>query len=305
MSTPYDAIPQQVADERIERFNTRGGGWTDFAALMMGIVGAWNILSGILALRDSNVYDDNARFVFSNLHTWGWIAIIAGALLLFASGRPPRQPGRPLHRDRRRVAERDPPAGGGLVPAGLGDHAVRRRRVRPLRPRCRPRQPEGRCRDQAERKLLAASEGEPAAPRQRLPVAGPRSAPGRDVAEPHAVLALVALEQPEREAGGERVAGPTSSTTSTSVVEGAHVASRAPPPERGRDVVDAEERASLLEAAEVPVDVRQDLGLRPAASAATPERRRKFGSNVTSAPRSRARRATSATSARGPSPSAS
>jgi hypothetical protein len=86
MSTPYDAIPQQVADERIERFDTSAAvGWTDFAALMMGIVGAWNVLSGILALRDSNVYDDNARFVFSNLHTWGWIAIIAGALLLFAS----------------------------------------------------------------------------------------------------------------------------------------------------------------------------------------------------------------------------
>ena len=86
MSTPYDAIPQQVADERLDRFATSSAvGWTDFAALMMGIVGAWNILSGILALRDSNVYDDNARFVFSNLHTWGWIAIIAGALLLFAS----------------------------------------------------------------------------------------------------------------------------------------------------------------------------------------------------------------------------
>jgi hypothetical protein len=86
MSTPYDAIPQQVADERIERFDTSAAvGWTDFAALMMGIVGAWNVLSGILALRDSNVYDENARFVFSNLHTWGWIAIIAGVLLLFAS----------------------------------------------------------------------------------------------------------------------------------------------------------------------------------------------------------------------------
>jgi hypothetical protein len=86
MSTPYDAIPEQVADERIERFNAGAAvGWTDFAALMMGIAGAWNILSGILAIYDSNVYDEDARFVFSNLNTWGWIAIVAGALLLFAS----------------------------------------------------------------------------------------------------------------------------------------------------------------------------------------------------------------------------
>ena len=86
MSTPYDAIPQQVADERIERFNAGAAvGWTDFAALMMGIAGAWNILQGILAVADSNVFDDDAHFVFSNLATWGWISIIAGALLLFAS----------------------------------------------------------------------------------------------------------------------------------------------------------------------------------------------------------------------------
>jgi hypothetical protein len=86
MSTPYDAIPQQVADERIDRFATSAAvGWTDFAALMMGIAGAWNILQGILAVADSNVFDDDARFVFSNLSTWGWISIVAGALLLFAS----------------------------------------------------------------------------------------------------------------------------------------------------------------------------------------------------------------------------
>ena len=86
MSTPYDAIPQQVADERIERFNAGAAvGWTDFAALMMGIVGAWNILSGILALRDSNVYDENAHFVFSNLHTWGWVTLVLGVLQFFAA----------------------------------------------------------------------------------------------------------------------------------------------------------------------------------------------------------------------------
>jgi hypothetical protein len=86
MSTPYDSIPQQVADERIERFATSEAiGWTDFASLMLGIAGVWNIISGILAIRDSKVFTANATFVFSNLNTWGWIILLLGVLLVFAA----------------------------------------------------------------------------------------------------------------------------------------------------------------------------------------------------------------------------
>jgi hypothetical protein len=86
MSTPYDSIPQQVADERLERFATSEAiGWTDFASLMLGIAGVWNIISGILAIRDSKVFTANASFVFSNLNTWGWIILILGVLLVFAA----------------------------------------------------------------------------------------------------------------------------------------------------------------------------------------------------------------------------
>jgi hypothetical protein len=86
MSTPYDSIPQQVADERLERFATSEAiGWTDFASLMLGIAGVWNIISGILAIRDSKVFTENASFVFSNLNTWGWIILLLGVLLVFAA----------------------------------------------------------------------------------------------------------------------------------------------------------------------------------------------------------------------------
>jgi hypothetical protein len=86
MSTPYDSIPQQVADDRIERTSAPAAiGWTDFAALMLGIAGVWNIIQGILAISDSNVFDDDARFVFSNLSTWGWIATGLGVLLIVAA----------------------------------------------------------------------------------------------------------------------------------------------------------------------------------------------------------------------------
>ena len=86
MSTPYDSIPQEVADARIERFAAPAAvGWTDFAGLMLGLAGVWNIIQGVLAIYDSNVYDDDARFIFSNLNTWGWIATVLGVLLIFAA----------------------------------------------------------------------------------------------------------------------------------------------------------------------------------------------------------------------------
>ena len=52
---------------------------------MMGLVGIWNIIQGILAVIDSNVFDDDAHFVFSNLSTWGWISIVLGTLLILSA----------------------------------------------------------------------------------------------------------------------------------------------------------------------------------------------------------------------------
>jgi hypothetical protein len=62
-----------------------GSGWVDFAAIMLGLAGAWNVLSGLLAIGDSRVYVGDETFVFSNLNTWGWIMLILGALQLLAA----------------------------------------------------------------------------------------------------------------------------------------------------------------------------------------------------------------------------
>jgi hypothetical protein len=62
-----------------------GIGWVDFAAIMLGLAGIWNVLSGILAIGDSRVYVGGETFVFSDLNTWGWIILILGVLQLLAA----------------------------------------------------------------------------------------------------------------------------------------------------------------------------------------------------------------------------
>jgi hypothetical protein len=64
---------------------TTGSGWVDFAAIMLGLAGIWNVLSGILAIADSRVYVGEESFVFSDLNTWGWIILILGVLQLIAA----------------------------------------------------------------------------------------------------------------------------------------------------------------------------------------------------------------------------
>lgn len=63
----------------------RGAGWLSFAAIMLGLAGIWNLIDGILALSRSKVYVAGARFVFSDLRTWGWIILVLGILLITAA----------------------------------------------------------------------------------------------------------------------------------------------------------------------------------------------------------------------------
>lgn len=64
----------------------RGMGWVTFAAVMLGVVGVWNSIDGILAIADSRVYTNSSTFVFSDLNTWGWIMLILGIVQLIAAG---------------------------------------------------------------------------------------------------------------------------------------------------------------------------------------------------------------------------
>jgi hypothetical protein len=62
----------------------RGAGRVVFAAVLLLIAGTINIIYGIGALDDANVFVQDTRFIFSNLNTLGWVLIILGVLQVTA-----------------------------------------------------------------------------------------------------------------------------------------------------------------------------------------------------------------------------
>ena len=63
----------------------KGTGWVMFAAIMLGFAGFWAFFEGILAISSSKVFTPNATYVFSDLHTWGWIVMLLGIAAVFAA----------------------------------------------------------------------------------------------------------------------------------------------------------------------------------------------------------------------------
>jgi hypothetical protein len=62
-----------------------GTGLIGFAALMLALAGAWNVIEGLLAIGDSRVYVADSVFIFSDLNSWGWIMLLLGTGQLLAS----------------------------------------------------------------------------------------------------------------------------------------------------------------------------------------------------------------------------
>ena len=62
----------------------RGAGRVVFAATMLLIVGTLNIIYGIGALDNANIFVGDTRFIFTNLNTLGWVLIILGVIQLTA-----------------------------------------------------------------------------------------------------------------------------------------------------------------------------------------------------------------------------
>jgi hypothetical protein len=60
----------------------RGVGRATFAATLLLIVGTINIIYGIGALGNANIFHNGQRFVFSNLNTMGWVLILLGIIQL-------------------------------------------------------------------------------------------------------------------------------------------------------------------------------------------------------------------------------
>ena len=62
----------------------RGAGRVVFAATLLLLVGMINIVYGIGALDDANVFVGDSRFILDNLNTLGWVLIILGLIQLTA-----------------------------------------------------------------------------------------------------------------------------------------------------------------------------------------------------------------------------
>jgi hypothetical protein len=70
----------RMAAARYDYDAQRGDGWVTFAGVMLTIVGIMNVIGGIAAIDDANVYVANAQFVFSDLNTYGWVMTILGSV---------------------------------------------------------------------------------------------------------------------------------------------------------------------------------------------------------------------------------
>src|SRR4051812_46171547 len=60
----------------------RGTGRAVFVAMLLVIVGTLNIIYGIGALDDANIFVNDKRFVLDNLNTLGWVTIVLGLIQL-------------------------------------------------------------------------------------------------------------------------------------------------------------------------------------------------------------------------------
>jgi len=76
------ATTEPARGQRAER---RGYGLVVFAAVMLIIIGCFNLIHGIAAIANSHVFVANAHYVAGNLRSWGWITLIIGVLQLLAA----------------------------------------------------------------------------------------------------------------------------------------------------------------------------------------------------------------------------
>jgi hypothetical protein len=56
-----------------------------FAAILLAVIGCFNLNYGIAAIANSHVFVANAHYVFGNLRAWGWITLIIGVMQLLAA----------------------------------------------------------------------------------------------------------------------------------------------------------------------------------------------------------------------------
>jgi hypothetical protein len=78
MSTAHQSL-RPATERPLSYTDGTGEGWVLFAAVVLGMLAALNLIYGIAAVADSSFFVGDARFVLSGLNTWGWVLIFVGA----------------------------------------------------------------------------------------------------------------------------------------------------------------------------------------------------------------------------------
>jgi hypothetical protein len=79
------APPRSYPEASYADVPEKGEGWLVFSAIVLGFAGLLGFIDGLVALSKSSFYVAGAHYVFSDLHTWGWIVLLVGLLAMFAA----------------------------------------------------------------------------------------------------------------------------------------------------------------------------------------------------------------------------
>ena len=60
----------------------KGSGWLIFAGVVLFVAGALNVVDGVAAITDSRFYGRHVQYILGDLHSWGWVHLVLGALLI-------------------------------------------------------------------------------------------------------------------------------------------------------------------------------------------------------------------------------
>lgn len=78
---PPPADPATGPPRGSQRFDDDdGAAWWGFAAIMLLIGGVLNFIYGWAAIDSANFYINNAKYVISDLNTWGWVVLVIGVI---------------------------------------------------------------------------------------------------------------------------------------------------------------------------------------------------------------------------------
>lgn len=85
-ATDRTGVPTSYVEPTTRDYeDTSGDGWVLFAGTMLAMAGTLNVINGIAAISNSTFFTENARFVISDLNTFGWAVLILGTLQVLAA----------------------------------------------------------------------------------------------------------------------------------------------------------------------------------------------------------------------------